>query len=168
MLFYNRKQFYYRFPLSSQLISQNPLDFLEFFYKTTITSFDCKRATTWLGTTSRFSLNHLPAALGVSLVPTVMQMRCIVWEPSDWFRWGTMVRKSEVIGNGRKSSEKFGSRKSTEMVESRRRSSAVGSLRKWSEVVGEVRKSSGIKERHLSSYYTIVTSELIYVYEGWG
>ena len=54
------------------------------------------------------------AALGVSLVPTVMQMRCIVWEPSDWFRWGTMVRKSEVIGNGRKSSEKFGSRKSSE------------------------------------------------------
>ena len=108
------------------------------------------------------------AALGVSLVPTVMQMRCIVWEPSDWFRWGTMVRKSEVIGNGRKSSEKFGSRKSTEMVGSRRRSSAVGSLRKWSEVVGEVRKSSGIKQRHLISYYTIVTSELIYVYEGWG
>ena len=60
MLFYNRKQFYYRFPLSFQLISQNPLDFLAFFYKTTITSFDCKRATTWLGTTSRFSLNHLP------------------------------------------------------------------------------------------------------------
>ena len=54
------------------------------------------------------------AALGVSLVLTVMQMRCIVWEPSDWFRWGTMVRKSEVIGNGRKSSEKFGSRKSSE------------------------------------------------------
>ena len=54
------------------------------------------------------------AALGVSLVPTVMQMRCIVWEPSDWFRWGTMVRKSEVIGNGRKSSEKFDSRKSSE------------------------------------------------------
>ena len=54
------------------------------------------------------------AALGVSLVPTVMQMRCIVWEPSDWFRWGTMVRKSEVYGNGRKSSEKFGRRKSSE------------------------------------------------------
>ena len=79
------------------------------------------------------------AALGVSLVPTVMQMRCIVWEPSDWFRWGTMVRKSEVIGNGRKSSEKFGSR-------SRR----------------------SIKEGHLSCYYTLVKRELIYGYEGWG
>ena len=75
------------------------------------------------------SVNSSWAALGVSLVPTVMQMRCIVWEPSDWFRWGTMVRKSEVIGNGRKSSEKFGSRKSTEMVGSRRRSSAGGSRR---------------------------------------
>ena len=77
-----------------------------------------------------YVLSHFViAALGVSLVPTVMQMRCIVWEPSDWFRWGTMVRKSEVIGNGRKSSEKFGSRKSTEMVGSRRRSSAGGSRR---------------------------------------
>ena len=73
------------------------------------------------------------AALGVSLVPTVRQMRCIVWEPSDWFRWGN--------------------RKSSEMVGSRRRSSAVGSRR-------------GIKEGHLSCYYTIVKSELIYVYEG--
>ena len=51
------------------------------------------------------------------MVPTVMQMSCIVWEPSDWFRWGTMVRKSEVIGNGRKASEKFGSRKSSEYKE---------------------------------------------------
>ena len=41
------------------------------------------------------------------------------------------------------------------MVGSRRRSSAVGNRR-------------SIKKGHLSSYYTIVTSELIYVYEGWG
>ena len=106
-----------------------------------------------VGAAQPLSLKLVEAALGVSLVPTVMQMRCIVWEPSDWFRWGTMVRKSEVIGNGRKSSEKFGSRKSTEMVGSRRRSSAVGSRR-------------GIKEGHLSCYYTMVKSELIYVYEG--
>ena len=33
-----------------------------------------------------------------------MQMSCIVWEPSDWFRWGAMVRKSEVIGNHWRSS----------------------------------------------------------------
>ena len=84
-----------------------------------------------------------------------MHMSCIVWEPSDWFRLGkmvrksevssvleqwfgnrksvpfgnngleigsqfrfeTMVRKSEVIGNGRKASEKFGSRKSSEHKE---------------------------------------------------
>ena len=32
----------------------------------------------------------------------------------DRFHWGTMVRKSEVNGNGPKSSEKFGSRKSSE------------------------------------------------------
>ena len=50
----------------------------------------------------------------ISLVPTVMQMSCNVWEPSDRFHWGTMVRKSEVNGNGPKSSEKFGSRKSSE------------------------------------------------------
>ena len=48
------------------------------------------------------------AALGVRLVPTVMQMSRIVCEPSHWFRWGTMVRKSEVYGNGRKSSEHKG------------------------------------------------------------
>ena len=50
----------------------------------------------------------------ISSVPTVMQMSCNVWEPSDWFRWGTIVRKSEVNGNGHKSSEKFGSRNSSE------------------------------------------------------
>ena len=81
-------------------------------------------------------VQKMGAALGVSLVPTVMQMRCIVWEPSDWFRWGTMVRKSEVIGNGRKSSEKFGSRKSE----------VYGNGRKSSEKFGS-RKSSKHKGR---------------------
>ena len=66
-----------------------------------------------------------------------MQMSCIVWEPSDWFRLGTMVRKSEVIGNGRKASEKFGSRKSLEQ-----------------------------KERTFELLLYDSKSELIYVYEG--
>ena len=40
---------------------------------------------------------------------------------------------------------------------------------KWSEVTSEKfgsRKSSSMKEGHLSYYYTIVKSEVIYVYEG--
>ena len=84
-----------------------------------------------------------------------------------------MVRKSEVIGNGRKSSEKFGSRKSEVYGNGRKSSEKFGSRK--SEVYGNGRKSSekfgsgsrrGIKEGHLSCYYTIVKSELIYVYEG--
>ena len=43
-------------------------------------------------------------ALRVGLVPAVMQMSFIVWEPSDWFRWGTMVWKLEVFGSRWKSS----------------------------------------------------------------
>ena len=57
------------------------------------------------------------AALRVSLIPTVMQMSCTVWEPSDWFRWGTMVRKPEVFGSRWKSSGKVvGEARQSEVV----------------------------------------------------
>ena len=85
-------------------------------------------------------------------------------------KWGVLFG-SPLIGSV--GEQWFGNRKSSEMVGSRRRSSAVES-RKSTEMVGSRRRSSavgsrrGIKEGHLSCYYTIVKSELIYVYEGWG